>query len=67
MTTAGKQEFCLAINFEKLKKGDYQYKVSVSVPAKFVPDTAKPVYNKLVRLPDLSGFTTTLNGPSVAA
>ena len=37
------------------------------MPPKFVPDTAKPVYNKLVRLPDLNGFTTTLNGPSVSA
>jgi hypothetical protein len=40
MDTKGKQEYCLAVNFENLDTDNFEYQVSISVPSKFVPDTA---------------------------
>lgn len=60
------REHCLAINFDEVDKVNFKYKVEVSVPNFQVPDTNKPLYNLLVRLPDLASWSTTLQGGSVA-
>ena len=45
---------------------EFKYDVEVSVPASFSPDTSKPVYNKLVRLPDEGSWSNTFDGSSIA-
>jgi hypothetical protein len=66
LALASDNEYCLALNFENLDLANFEYKVSVSVPAKFVPDTNKPVYNELVRLPNKGDWKKILSGGSSA-
>lgn len=51
---------------EELDIENYNYKVELSVPAAFSPDTSKPLYNKLVRLPDTDTYTKILTGSSIS-
>lgn len=46
---------------------NFKYDVEISVPASFSPDTNKPLYNKLIRLPDKESWATTLGRTSSAA
>lgn len=63
----GTYEYCLALDFQNLDIINFEYKVEVSVPATFVPDTNKPIYNELVRLPDITDWAKVLEGSSAAA
>jgi hypothetical protein len=63
----GTYEYCLALHFETLDKVNFEYKVEVSVPAAFVPDTNKPIYNELIRLPNTGDWAKVLQGSSAAA
>lgn len=67
LDSSGDGEYCVVINMEELDVENYNYKIELSVPAAFSPDTSKPLYNKLVRLPDLDTYGKILQGSSVAA
>lgn len=60
------RKHCVAVNFAEVNTETYTYKVEVSVPGANAPNTNKPTYNPLVRLPDETAWTTTLGGGSVA-
>lgn len=45
---------------------EFKYDVEVSVPSSFSPDTSKPIYNELVRLPDKTSWGSTFGGSSIA-
>jgi hypothetical protein len=52
----------MAINLEGLQMDEFKFDVEISVPAQFSPDTGKPVYNELVRLPDTGSWSKTFDG-----
>lgn len=66
LKTQKNYDYCAAVNFEKLDTENFDYKVELSVPGSNTPDTNKPIFNELVRLPNLDDWSKTLSGSSAA-